>query len=317
MDHHATRRDFLAVSAAMAAGRAILPEVARAGGAGASSTIKVVVWDERQPSQKQAYDNFLGNRIADHLRSEPGMAVKSVGLDDPEHGLSSDVLDEAQVLIWWGHVRQREVPAEVGRKIVGRIKDGSLALIALHSAHWSTPFIEAMDERARLDARKKWGEGGDKVEITEVPPANRFAVPKRDATVTPHSTARKFPGGTTKVELHLPICVFPSYGHDGTPSDTKVLIPDHPIAEGIPRTFELPRTEMYDEPFHVPEPDQVVFEERWEPGEWFRSGMVWNLGRGKVFYYRPGHETYPVYRQPIPLKILANAVRWLAPRSGG
>jgi trehalose utilization protein len=309
MGNHATRRDFLAVSAALAAGQALVPSALADP---AAETIKVVVWDERQPSQKEAYDNFLGNRIADHLRSEPGLSVKSVGLDDPEHGLSSDVLGDAQVLIWWGHVKQREIPLEVGKAIVDRIKAGTLGLITLHSAHWSTPFIEAMDQRARIDALKKWGEGGDKVEIQSIPPANRFAAPKRDATLTPYSTARKYPDGTTKVELHLPICVFPAYAHNGKPSYNKVLIPDHPIAAGIPRTFELPQTEMYDEPFHVPEPDQVIFEERWEGGEWFRSGMVWNLGKGKVFYYRPGHETYPVYKQPIPLKVLTNAVRWLA-----
>ena len=50
---------------------------------------------------------------------------------------------------------------------------------------------------------------------------------------------------------------------------------------------------MYDEPFHVPEPDEVILEECWAAGEWFRSGMVWRLGKGRVFYFRPGHETYP------------------------
>ena len=305
----ATRRDFLAASAAVVAGQALAPPVRAEGGA---SPIKVVVWDERQPAQKQAYDDFLGNRIADHLRSEPGLSVRSVGLDDPEHGLSSDVLGDARVLIWWGHVRQREIAPEMGKKIVERIKAGTLSLIALHSAHWSTPFIEAMDERARIDALKHWGAGGDKVEIQEIPPQNRFAAPKRDARPTPYSTARKFPGGVTKVDLHLPICVFPAYAHNDKPSFSKVLSPDHPIVEGIPREFELPRTEMYDEPFHVPEPDAVLIEERWAPGEWFRSAMVWNLGKGKVVYYRPGHETYPVYKEPVPLKILTNAVRWLA-----
>jgi trehalose utilization protein len=68
---------------------------------------------------------------------------------------------------------------------------------------------------------------------------------------------------------------------------------------------------MY-EPFHVPTADEVVFEERWEPGEWFRSGCVWTLGKGKVFYFRPGHETYPVYKQPVALKVVENAVRYLA-----
>ena len=75
-----------------------------------------------------------------------------------------------------------------------------------------------------------------------------------------------------------------------------MLRPDHPIAAGIPAEFELPQTEMYDEPFHVPEPDEVILEERWASGEWFRSGAVWKLGRGKVFYFRPGHETFPSSR---------------------
>jgi trehalose utilization protein len=64
----------------------------------------------------------------------------------------------------------------------------------------------------------------------------------------------------------------------------------------------------------VPEPDAVVFEERWETGEWFRSGCVWQIGDGKVFYFRPGHELYPVYRQREVLQILANAARWLGSR---
>ena len=68
---------------------------------------------------------------------------------------------------------------------------------------------------------------------------------------------------------------------------------------------------MYDEPFHVPEPDAVVFEERWEAGERFRSGCLWKLGDGYVFYYRPGHETFPVYKQEAPLKVVTNAARWL------
>ena len=69
---------------------------------------------------------------------------------------------------------------------------------------------------------------------------------------------------------------------------------------------------MYDEPFHVPEPDEVILEERWAGGEWFRSGSLWKLGKGRVFYFRPGHETYPVFMQEAVLRILSNAVRWLA-----
>jgi trehalose utilization protein len=72
---------------------------------------------------------------------------------------------------------------------------------------------------------------------------------------------------------------------------------------------------MYVEPFHVPEQDEVIFEERWASGEWIRSGAIWKLGKGRVFYFRPGRETYPVFMQALPLLILTNAVRWLASRS--
>jgi trehalose utilization protein len=71
---------------------------------------------------------------------------------------------------------------------------------------------------------------------------------------------------------------------------------------------------MYNEPFHVPPPDEVVFEEKWDKGEHFRSGCVWQVGNGRVFYFRPGHETYPVYQQAEPLRVLENAVRWLGGR---
>jgi trehalose utilization protein len=79
----------------------------------------------------------------------------------------------------------------------------------------------------------------------------------------------------------------------------------------VPKQWDIPQTEMYDEPFHVPAPDEVVFEEKWDKGERFRSGCVWKVGKGKVFYFRPGHETYPVFRQETPLRVIENACRWL------
>ena len=123
--------------------------------------VRVVVWDERQPAQKEAYSNFLGNQIADHLGAQPGISVQSVGMNDPGQGLAGGILDHCEVLIWWGHVRQAEIAPAVGKSIVRRIKDGKLALVALHSAHWSTPFVEAMDERTRIDfdRRLRGGEG--------------------------------------------------------------------------------------------------------------------------------------------------------------
>ena len=138
----------------------------------AGQPVKVVVWDEQQPAQKQAYANFLGNQVAGHLRSQPGLSVRSVNINDKGQGLASGELDDCQVLIWWGHVRHAEITPETGQSIVKRIKDGKLSLIALHSAHWSTPFVEAMNERTRLDAALRLPSGGnDRVEIEYVAPS--------------------------------------------------------------------------------------------------------------------------------------------------
>lgn len=278
----------------------------------AAEPINVVVWDEQQPRQKEAYDNFLGNEIASYLSKQSGLNVRSTNLSAPGKGIADNVLDSCQVLVWWGHVRQAEITPEEGKQIVERIKRGQLSLIALHSAHWSTPFVEAMNERTRMDAQKQFpARPGEKIEFVEVAPPKRYTVPGRDAPFTPRFTARKFPDNVTRVTIHLPYCCFPAYRPDGKPSYLRRLIPDHPISRGLPETFSLPGTEMYDEAHHVPEPDQVVFEERWPTGDWFRSGCVWNLGKGKVFYFRPGHETYPVYKQQAALKVVENAIRWL------
>jgi len=315
-----TRREFLNAASLAAVGTSVLSSVPAQGQdasepnrPGPPRPVKVVVWDEQQPAQKQAYSSFLGNSVAEHLGAQPGISVRSVNINDPGQGLAGGVLDDCQVLIWWGHVRHAEISAETGRSIVERIKDGKLSLVALHSAHWSTPFVEAMNERTRLDVVGKFhSEGNERLEITFVSPAQRYMVPKADARVTPYVSWRKFPDGLAKATVHLPLCCFPAYRGDGKPSRVTLLKPDHPIAQGIPKEFEIPQTEMYDEPFHVPQPDEVILEERWAAGEWFRSGAVWKLGKGRVFYFRPGHETYPIYKQPIPLKIMTNSVRWLA-----
>ena len=84
----------------------------------------------------------------------------------------------------------------------------------------------------------------------------------------------------------------------------------HPIAQGLGEAVEIPNTEMYGEPFTVPEPMETVFITWYEGGEVFRSGMTWRRGSGKIFYFAPGHETYPIYHQPEIRRILRNAVRW-------
>jgi trehalose utilization protein len=288
-----------------------LAATAGADAADGAKAVRVVVWDEQQPAQKQAYDNFLGNAIADHLRKQPGLSVKSARLADPEQGLSDDVLDACDVLVWWGHVQHAAVTPETGKRVVERIKQGRLSLIALHSAHWSSPFVEAMHERATQDALKDLTDEQRKAaQVTFVRP-KRFVAPRRGDPLTPSVKKETAPDGTLKIEITLPSCVFPAWRADGKPSHVTTLLPEHPIAEGLPKQWDIPQTEMYSEPFHVREPDEVVFEERWDAGERFRSGCVWNVGKGKVFYFRPGHETYPVYKQEFPLRVIENACRWL------
>ncbi len=92
-----------------------------------------------------------------------------------------------------------------------------------------------------------------------------------------------------------------------------VCNPGHPIAHGIDRSFEIENTEMYGEPFAIPTPDDVIFISWFEGGEVFRSGCTWKRGNGKIFYFRPGHETYPIYYHPVVRQVLRNAVHWAAP----
>ncbi len=94
-----------------------------------------------------------------------------------------------------------------------------------------------------------------------------------------------------------------------------VADPGHPIARGIDRCFVLPREEMYGEPFAVPAPEEQVFISWFEGGEVFRSGNCYRRGAGRIFYFRPGHESYPTYFDPNVRRVLANAARWAAPQS--
>jgi trehalose utilization protein len=92
-----------------------------------------------------------------------------------------------------------------------------------------------------------------------------------------------------------------------------VVEPGHPIAEGLGEYFEIPGEEMYGERFDIPAPDELVLVSWFAGGEVFRSGCCYRRGAGRIFYFRPGHETYPTYYQPEVLRVIANAVRWAAP----
>lgn len=92
-----------------------------------------------------------------------------------------------------------------------------------------------------------------------------------------------------------------------------VVSPSHPIVEGISEYIELEKEEMYGEHFDIPQPDELIFTSWFEGGEVFRSGCTYKRGNGKVFYFRPGHETYPTYHNKDIQRVISNAVKWAEP----
>lgn len=95
-----------------------------------------------------------------------------------------------------------------------------------------------------------------------------------------------------------------------------VVDPSHPIAAGLGSYFELPKEEMYGEHFDIPAPDELVLVSWFEGGEVFRSGCTYRRGQGKVFYFRPGHETFPTYYDANVLRVIRNGIRWAAQPAG-
>ena len=222
---------------------------------------RVTVWNEfvherRVEAIGKMYPEGMHGAIANHLRSQ-GLTVQTATLDQPEHGLTDEVLANTDVLIWWGHMAHAKVSDEVVNKVHKRIVTDGMGLIALHSAHFSKIFIKLMGTSCNL----KWREAGDKERLW-------------------------------------------------------VVSPSHPIAQGIGQYIEIPHAEMYGEFFDIPEPDKLVFVSWFEGGEVFRSGCCFHRGRGKIFYFRPGHETYPIFHHPDVLQVINNAVQWAKPSGG-
>ncbi len=220
--------------------------------------IRVTVWNEYRHEKLSKgiaaiYPEGIHGAIAKYLREEPDMEVRTATLDEPEHGLTDEVLDNTDVLIWWGHMAHHEVSDEIVKKVQNRVLRG-MGLIALHSAHASKVFTRLMGTSGSL----KWREADDNERVW-------------------------------------------------------VVEPGHPIAEGLGEYFELEREEMYGERFDVPAPDTLVFISWFKGGEVFRSGCCYYRGHGKVFYFRPGHESFPTFHNPSVIRVIKNAVRWAKP----
>jgi trehalose utilization protein len=226
-----------------------------------SSPLRVTVWNEHRHERNP---NHAASRIypegmhAPILRAlqEAGMETYLATLDDPEHGLTEEVLANTDVLTWWGHAAHGEVSDHIVDRVQVRVLDG-MGLVCLHSAHYSKIFKRLMGTSCSL----KWRETSEKERVWIVDRA-------------------------------------------------------HPIAAGLDEQFVLEHEEMYGETFDIPPPDQLVMISWFQGGEVFRSGCCYHRGRGRVFYFRPGHETYPTYHDANVLKAIVNGVRWAAPQNG-
>jgi trehalose utilization protein len=222
--------------------------------------VKVTVWNENLHEQtheevRKVYPKGIHQAIADGI-SQPDLEVRTATLDMPEHGLTEEVLNNTDVLIWWGHMGHEKVEDEIVNRVHARVLKG-MGLIVLHSGHFSKLFKKLMGTSCDL----KWREANEKERIWVVDPA-------------------------------------------------------HPIAEGLGEYFELEHEEMYGEHFDIPAPDELVFISWFEGGEVFRSGCTYHRGNGKIFYFRPGHETHPTYYDKNVLKVISNGIRWAAPVHG-
>ncbi|AEH38991.1 ThuA domain-containing protein [Halopiger xanaduensis] len=223
-------------------------------------THRITVWNENVHEQEsedvaERYPNGIHGAIADALEAE-GRTVQTATLQEPEHGLTEDVLAETDVLVWWSHCANDEVSDEVTERVVDRVHEG-MGFVPVHSGKNSKPFKRLM-------------------------------------------------GTTCNIK----------YRHGGETERIWVADPGHPIADGLPESFEVPSTEMYGEPYDIPEPDRTVFISWFEGGEVFRSGICYRRGRGRIFAFRPGHEEYPIFYQDEIRRVLDNAVEWAAPTEG-
>lgn len=218
--------------------------------------IRVTVWNEHIHEEEgkcdKSYPQGIEKCISEFLESDD-IKTRTAIQSQPEHGLTDEVLDDTDVLIWWAHVGHRTVDTEIARRVCDRVL-GGMGIIFLHSAHESKPFRMLMGTSGAL----LWRETGDCERIWTVDTA-------------------------------------------------------HPIAQGVPMCIMLDEEETYGEPFDIATPDELVFISSFSGGEVIRSGCCWKRGRGKIFYFRPGHETYKTYYNKDIQTVIKNAVYWAKP----
>jgi trehalose utilization protein len=229
-----------------------------------SEIVRVTVWGENvhernEPEVRALYPDGLHGAIAAGLSELLGdrVRVRTATQEQPEHGLTQDVLDETDVLTWWGHIAHEEVDDAVVARVHDAVLDG-MGLLVLHSGHYSKILRRLLGTTCDL----RWRNVGERELVWTVEPS-------------------------------------------------------HPIAAGVPNPIVIEAQEMYGEPFAIPAPEELVFISSFAGGEVFRGGCTWTRGAGRIFYFSPGDQDYPVYHHPDIKRVLANGVEWAAPRLRG
>ncbi len=217
--------------------------------------IRVTVWNEyrhekNEPRIAEIYPDGIHGVIKEILSDCEDMEVTVATLDMPEQGLPDEVLNNTDVLIWWGHMAHREVTEETVARVRERVLRHGMGFFAVHSGHHSKPFGAILGTTGDLC----WGDNQQEIVWN--------------------------------------------------------IMPQHPIAKGVPNRFEL-FEEMYGEPFAIPTPDELIFSSWFKNGNIFRSGCTFYRGKGKIFYFQPGHEECRSFYNPHVRTIIKNAVRWL------
>lgn len=224
-----------------------------------TATIRVTIWNEFVHERHHAavakiYPSGIHGALADALRLHVDFVVRTATLDQDAQGLPQALLDETDVLLWWGHAAHDAVSDETVARVQHRVLAG-MGLIVLHSGHFSKVFKRLMGTSCALC----WREAGERERVW-------------------------------------------------------LVNPGHPIAAGLGDCIEIEQSEMYGEPFGIPTPDELVFISWFQGGEVFRSGATWTRGSGRIFYFSPGHEVYPIYHHPDIQRVIANAIRWARPQ---
>ena len=219
--------------------------------------INVTLWFENSslgPAQQELYPDGMHAAIAGFLSRNEDIRCRSFVMNGEP--LTEAVLNETDVLIWYGHLHHREVEDRLVDICWKRVLEG-MGLIVPHSGHFAKLFIKLMGTTCQLSYRTD--------------------------------------GGNYEREMLW------------------VVNPAHPIAQGIGEGFIIPKEEVYREFHDIPQPEELVFVSGFPGGEVFRSGCCWRRGAGRIFYFRPGHETCPTWHQPQLQRVMTNAVRWAAP----